>query len=92
VDGTERFGEVLEQARGGELDHWAETARERLARIVVLDQFSRNVYRGSPLSYAQDEKALRLAVEGIDLGMDRELGPWSARGHVGLLRERRTGF
>ena len=40
----------------------------------MLDQFSRNVYRGSPLSYAQDEKALRLAVEGINLGMDRELG------------------
>jgi uncharacterized protein (DUF924 family) len=71
---TEQFGEVLEQARRGELDHWAETARGRLALIVVLDQFSRNVYRGSPLSYAQDDKALGLAVEGIDLGMDRELG------------------
>lgn len=70
---TERFGETLEQARGGELDHWAETVRGRLALIVLLNQFSRNVYRGSPLSYAQDEKALRLAVEGIDLGMDREL-------------------
>ena len=84
---TERFGEVLEQARRGELDHWAETARGRLALIVVLDQFSRNVYRGSPLSYAQDEKALRLAVEGIDLGMDRELGAmerfffWLPLGH-----------
>ncbi len=70
---TKRFGEVLEQARRGELDHWADTARRRLALIVVLDQFSRNVYRGSPHSYAQDEKALRLAVESIDLGMDREL-------------------
>jgi uncharacterized protein (DUF924 family) len=53
---TERFGEVLERARRGELDHWADTARGRLALIVVLDQFSRNVYRGSPLSYAQDER------------------------------------
>ena len=70
---TERFGETLEQARRGELDHWAQTARGRLALIVVLDQFSRNVYRGSPLSYAQDEKALKLAVEGIESGMDREL-------------------
>ena len=70
---TERFGEVLEQARRGELDRWAETTRGMLALIVVLDQFSRHVYRGSPLSYAQDEKALRLAVEGIDLGMEREL-------------------
>jgi uncharacterized protein (DUF924 family) len=70
---TERFGQALEQARRGELDHWAETPRGRLALIVVLDQFSRNVYRGSPLSYAQDEKALELALEGIDAGMDREL-------------------
>ena len=71
---TERFGELLERARRGELDHWAETPRGRLALIIVLDQFSRNVYRGSPLSYAQDEKALELALEGIDLGMDCELG------------------
>ncbi len=70
---TERFGSLLEQARRAELDHWAETPRGRLALIVVLDQFSRNVYRGSPLSYAQDPKALRLAVEGIDAGMDQEL-------------------
>jgi len=84
---TERFGEVLEQARGGELDHWADTARGRLALIIVLDQFSRNVYRGSPLSYAQDAKALRLAVEGIELGMDQELSDmerfffWLPLGH-----------
>ena len=72
---SERFGDVLEQARRGELDFWAQTPRGRLALIVVLDQFSRNVYRGSPLSYAQDEKALELAVEGIGAGMDRELTP-----------------
>src|SRR5215203_3464610 len=84
---TERFAEVLEQARRGELDHWAETPRGRLSLIVVLDQFSRNVYRGSPLSYSQDQKALELAVEGVDLGMDRELSPmeriffWMPIGH-----------
>jgi uncharacterized protein (DUF924 family) len=84
---SERFGEVLEQARRGDLDHWAETARGRLALIVVLDQFSRNVYRGSPLSYSQDEKALKLALEGIDAGMDRELSAmeriffWLPLGH-----------
>src|ERR687894_1623167 len=84
---SERFGEVLEQARRGELDHWADTPRGRLALIVVLDQFSRNVYRGSPLSYAQDPKALELAVGGIDAGMDRELSPmeriffWMPLGH-----------
>jgi uncharacterized protein (DUF924 family) len=84
---SERFGQVLEQARRGELDHWADTPRGRLALTVVLDQFSRNVYRGSLLSYAQDEKALELALEGIDAGMDRELSPmeriffWMPLGH-----------
>jgi uncharacterized protein (DUF924 family) len=72
---SERFGRVLEQARRGKLDSWAETPQGRLALIVVLDQFSRNIYRGSLLSYTQDEKALKLAVEGIDAGMDRELSP-----------------
>jgi uncharacterized protein (DUF924 family) len=83
----ERFGELLERARGGELDHWAQTPRGRLAPIIVLDQFSRNIYRGSPLSYSQDEKALKLALEGIEVGMDRELTPvernffWLPLGH-----------
>jgi uncharacterized protein (DUF924 family) len=84
---SERFGEVLEQARRGELDHWADAPRGRLALIVVLDEFSRNIYRGSSLSYAQDPKALELAVGGIDLGMDRELSSmeriffWMPLGH-----------
>ncbi|MCD6054917.1 MAG: hypothetical protein K0Q96_2109 [Rubrobacteraceae bacterium] len=69
------------------MDHWADTPRGRLALIIVLDQFSRHIYRGSPLSYSQDEKALKLALEGIDLGMDRELKPvernffWLPLGH-----------
>ena len=79
---TEGFGELLERARRGELDHWADTSRGRLALIIVLDQFSRNIYRGSSLSYSQDEKALRLALEGIDLGMDRELTPVERNGFL----------
>ena len=86
---TERFGGLLGRARRGELDYWADTPRGRLALIIVLDQFSRNIYRGSPLSYSQDEKALKLALEGIDLGMDRESGAvernffWLPLGHPG---------
>ena len=76
-DISERFGQVLEQARRAELDHWAQTPRGRLALIVVLDQFSRNVYRGSALSYSQDEKALELAVEGIEAGWTESWVPWS---------------
>src|SRR5918997_4723243 len=96
---TERFGKLLAQARRGELDHWADTPRGRLALVIVLDQFSRHIYRGSPLSYAQDEKALKLALEGIDLGMDRELGDmermffWLPLGHSEdlALHERSVG-
>jgi ornithine cyclodeaminase/alanine dehydrogenase-like protein (mu-crystallin family)/uncharacterized protein (DUF924 family) len=75
VDGeiTERFGGVLERARRGELDYWSDTPRGRLALIIVLDQFSRSVYKGTPLAYAQDPAALRLAQEGIEDGMDRDI-------------------
>jgi len=69
----ERFGTLLESARRGELDGWAETARERLALIVLLDQFSRNVFRGTPLAFAQDPAAQRLAVSGLEASMDQDL-------------------
>ena len=69
---TELFTPVLEQARRGELDWWADTPRGRLALIIVLDQFSRTVYKGTPLAYAQDPTALQLAQSGIEAGMERE--------------------
>jgi uncharacterized protein (DUF924 family) len=69
----ERFGTTLESARRGELDGWAETPRERLALIVLLDQFSRNVFRGTPLAFAQDPAAQRLAVSGLEASMDQDL-------------------
>jgi uncharacterized protein (DUF924 family) len=70
---AEQFTPVLEQARRGELEWWADTLRGRLALIIVLDQFSRSVYRGTPLAYAQDPAALRLALSGIEEGMERDL-------------------
>ncbi|MCA1707867.1 MAG: DUF924 domain-containing protein [Actinobacteria bacterium] len=70
---TDRFGGVLERARRGELDSWAQTPRGRLALIIVLDQFSRSVYKDTSLAYAQDPAALRLAREGIEAGMDRDM-------------------
>jgi uncharacterized protein (DUF924 family) len=68
---SERFGETLERARLGELDFWADTPRGRLALIIVLDQFSRNVYRGSPDAYAQDSRAEALTLSGLDAGMEK---------------------
>lgn len=71
----ERFGGTLEDAIAGDLDKWAETASGRMALIIVLDQFSRNVYRGTPTAFAQDEKSLGLTQEGIIRGHDGLLSP-----------------
>ena len=71
---VERFGEAtVDAAVRGDFNAWAESARGRLALILVLDQFSRSVYRGTPKTWAQDPKALGLALEGLDRGLDREL-------------------
>ena len=57
-----------------QLDHWAGNARGRLALILLLDQCPRNVYRGQVDAFASDAHALRLALTGIDAGLDRRLG------------------
>ncbi len=69
----DRFGTTLAQASQGALDHWAETARGRLALIIVLDQFSRNIYRGTPRAFAQDECAQRHTMAAIANGEDEKL-------------------
>lgn len=56
-----RFGETLRRASQGELCRWRDHAEGRLAEIIVLDQFSRNIHRGSPAAFAQDPMALTLA-------------------------------
>jgi uncharacterized protein (DUF924 family) len=61
---VEHFSRTTERAARGELDIWASTPRGRLALIVVLDQFSRSVWRDSPRAFAQDPQALALALEG----------------------------
>jgi uncharacterized protein (DUF924 family) len=71
----QRFGAALAAAAGGELDHWMESPRGRLALIVLLDQFSRNVYRGTAAAYRQDGRALAACREGIEQGHDRQLSP-----------------
>jgi uncharacterized protein (DUF924 family) len=68
-----RFGTWLDEARRGLHDGWAATPRGRLALILVLDQFSRNLFRDSAEAYADDAKAQRLAVEGIEARMDESL-------------------
>ena len=61
-----RFGALVERARRGELDDWARTPRGSLALIILIDQFSRNLYRGRAAAFSHDGKALQLARDGYD--------------------------
>ena len=68
-----RFGPTLEAAARCELFTWRATPEGRLAEILVLDQFSRNVYRDTARAFAQDALALALAQELVASGQDRSL-------------------
>lgn len=71
----DRFSELHRRATRCELFEWRKGARGRLAEIIVLDQFSRNMFRGSLLSFAQDALALALAQEAVSAGADKALNP-----------------
>jgi uncharacterized protein (DUF924 family) len=68
-----RFGATLEAAARCELFAWRATPEGRLAEVLVLDQFSRNVYRDTPRAFAQDALALVLAQELLASGQDSSL-------------------
>ena len=68
-----RFGNTLQAAARCELFAWRASPQGQLAEIVVLDQFSRNVYRDTPRAFAQDALALVLAQELVASGQDRSL-------------------
>ncbi|MBI4967039.1 MAG: DUF924 domain-containing protein [Rhodospirillales bacterium] len=70
-----RFGATLAAAAAGELFAWRESPQGRLAEIIVLDQFSRNIFRDRPQAFAQDGMALALAQTAVALGADRALEP-----------------
>ncbi|MFW6057928.1 MAG: DUF924 family protein, partial [Persicimonas sp.] len=69
------FGQALEQAIRGEYDQWAQTPRGRLALVILLDQFSRNIFRASPRAWSQDLLAQKLTLDGLEAGVDEELSP-----------------
>ena len=66
-----RFAGALRDAKSGALDHWTATPRGTLALIILLDQFSRNLHRGSPESFAADAKARQIATAAVAKGFDR---------------------
>ncbi|HET6468834.1 MAG TPA: DUF924 family protein [Geminicoccaceae bacterium] len=72
-----RFAPVVEAARVGRLRHWLATPRGRLALILVLDQFPRGLFAGTPAAYATDPHALGIAEEGLRNGhYDALAKPW----------------
>lgn len=74
-----RFGAALRLARDGAYDHWGDTPEGALGLVILLDQVSRNIHRGSPLAFAADAKALMLAKGWIARGHHRAMPPSHAR-------------
>ncbi len=69
------FAAAVRAARSGLYDHWAETPRGALALIILLDQLSRNVFRGQPESFAADAHARDIARTAVARGFDTALTP-----------------
>ena len=69
----DRFGALHDAVANGERDHWLAHPRGRLAFVIVLDQFSRNMFRATARAFTYDARALEVALEGIDLGEDQKL-------------------
>jgi uncharacterized protein (DUF924 family) len=71
----ERFGTLVDAARAGGLEDWEATAEGMLARILLLDQFTRNMFRGTARAFAGDTLALAAARRMVAAGADKRLAP-----------------
>ena len=71
----EQFGDLLDPALRGDLWHWRQSALGRLAEILILDQFTRNCFRGTAKAFAGDAGALILSQEAIDRSLHHDLTP-----------------
>ena len=69
----ERFLDTHEAAAAGRLDEWQQTADGTLALLILLDQFPRNMFRGTPRAFATDSKALKIAEGAVENGRDRKV-------------------
>jgi uncharacterized protein (DUF924 family) len=78
-DIRKRFGALLETQRGDPPDVAALDARAHLATVIVLDQFSRNVHRGTADAFAADAAALQVTLHAMESGLDRTLPPHERR-------------
>jgi uncharacterized protein (DUF924 family) len=71
----DQFGTLVQKARASQLESWTQDPNATIALIILLDQFSRNLFRGSPLSYSKDSMALDIATKAIAQGFDRKVTP-----------------
>ena len=69
----EQFSDDVVRAASGALAEWEKSPRGRLGLIVLLDQFPRNMHRGSPRAFEDDAKAMKLSLEGVQQKMDAAL-------------------
>lgn len=70
---ADQFAETHERVARAEAWHWRESPEGRLAELIVLDQFSRQLHRGSPEAFAQDKMAVALAQEAVARGADQAI-------------------
>ena len=72
-----RFGDQVTDACEGKYEDWQQSADGNLALILLLDQFTRNLYRNTPEAYLGDPRAFEIVCAAIENGLDRELHPVS---------------
>lgn len=72
---NQQFGQLHNAVAQGECYHWRKTIEGRLAEIIVLDQFSRNIFRGQARAFAYDGMALILAQEAVATNLALQLSP-----------------
>ena len=69
----DRFGGLVEAALEGELEDWAASPGGLVALVILLDQFTRNIYRGTAAAFSGDQRALQLARNAVNRGDDARL-------------------
>jgi uncharacterized protein (DUF924 family) len=69
------FGEDLKLAIDGKLRHWEHDPKDALSLILLLDQFTRNIYKNTPSAFKHDQKALDITVRCINKGFDKKMWP-----------------
>ena len=72
---TKEFANDVELASAGKLDYWADSPRGRLALIIMIDQFRRNIYRSTAQAFSKDTTALKYCVEGAIKKHEQDLAP-----------------